>query len=87
MEIVGAAAFDLRPVVRHVTDYCSFVGGASERLVVTVQDADISAVAAQGMEQARTRWRDHPGVTGNKTNKTKDQCNIIHCLQLRSINT
>lgn len=60
MQEVGAAMLDLRPMVGQTLHQRSSVWGAAEGLLVGIQDADVAAIALQGVEDAEPRWRGDP---------------------------
>lgn len=68
MKKVGAATFDLCPVVCHVVNQCSFVRRTSKGLVVAVQNAYVTAVSIQRVEYAG------PGRGGGSREEKQAKC-------------
>jgi len=60
VHIVGASSFDLRAVVCQPGHQGAFVKRAAESLTVGVQNADVPAVAAQGVQHVHPSRRGHP---------------------------
>lgn len=56
VHVVGAAPFDLRAVIRQPGHQGAFVQRAAQRLAVGIQDADVAAVAAQGVQRVHSSW-------------------------------
>lgn len=82
MHIVGASSLDLCAVVCQPGHQGAFVKRAAESLTVGIQNADIPAVSAQGMQHVHPSRRHRPETARREVTAGGDQTVKLQTLSM-----